>query len=195
MTIAFVLGNGVSRRHIDLKLLQQKGKIYGCNALYREFTPDVLVSTDRPIATHIQKSGYALTNKFYTRAPIENTGALCVPAPYHGFSSGPIALALATQDNHECVYLLGFDMGPNENQKINNLYSGTEFYKSVDAPPTFTGNWLKQICKIIKENPTTAFTRLTGPTTARISDLEALPNLQHEDLVRFQNRINTKTDL
>jgi hypothetical protein len=51
------------------------------------------------------------------------------------------------------------------------------------------------MCKIIKDHPGTVFTRIAGPTTARISDLEALTNLQHEDLVRFQNRINTKTDL
>ena len=195
MTTAFVLGNGISRQNVDLKLLQQKGKIYGCNALYREFTPDVLVSTDRPIATHIQQSGYALTNKFYTRKPLENTGALSVPEPYHGYSSGPIALALAAQAGHQYVYLLGFDMGPNQNQKINNLYAGTEFYKSPDSPPTFTGNWLKQICNIIKDHPGTVFTRIAGPTTARIPNLEALTNLHHEDLLRFQNRINTKTGL
>jgi hypothetical protein len=195
MTTAFVLGNGVSRQNIDLKLLKQKGKIYGCNALYREFTPDVLVATDRPIATAIQESGYALVNKFYTRKPLENTGALGVPGPYHGYSSGPIAVALAAQDGHQYVYLLGFDMGPNKNQKINNLYAGTEFYKSPESPPTFTGNWLKQICKIINDHPNTVFTRIAGLTTARIPTLEGLVNLHHEDLVRFQDRINTKTDL
>jgi hypothetical protein len=67
MTRAFVLGNGVSRRGIDLEQLRLYGKIYGCNALYREFTPDVLVATDRPIATAIQESGYAQHNEFYTR--------------------------------------------------------------------------------------------------------------------------------
>ena len=66
MTTAFVLGNGVSRQGISLPELQKHGKIYGCNALYREFTPDVLIATDTPIATHIQDLGYAKTNKFYT---------------------------------------------------------------------------------------------------------------------------------
>jgi len=194
MTTAFVLGNGVSRRNIDLTLLQQKGKIYGCNALYREFTPDVLVAIDRPIATHIQESGYARSHTFYTRRPLENSGALRVPEPYYGHSSGPIALALAAQAGHQYVYLLGFDMGPDQNQKINNLYAGTEFYKPTNSSPTFTGNWLKQMCKIIKDHPATVFVRIVGATTARIPDLEGLINLQHEDLTRFQDRINTKTD-
>ena len=60
MTTAFVLGNGVSRQHLSLAQLQRRGKIYGCNALYREFEPDVLVATDRPIATAIQESGYEI---------------------------------------------------------------------------------------------------------------------------------------
>jgi hypothetical protein len=66
MTIAFVIGNGVSRQAVNLELLCSLGKIYGCNALYRDFTPDVLVATDKPIATEIQNSGYPIKNKFYT---------------------------------------------------------------------------------------------------------------------------------
>jgi hypothetical protein len=60
MTVAFVLGNGVSRSGLALEQIQKLGKIYGCNALYREFTPDVLVATDRLIATQIQENGYAV---------------------------------------------------------------------------------------------------------------------------------------
>lgn len=194
MTTAFVLGNGVSRRGIDLNLLQQKGKIYGCNALYREFTPDVLVAIDRPIAAHIQESGYAQSHVFYTRRPLENSGALRVPEPYYGYSSGPIALAIAAQQGPDRVYLLGFDMGPDQNQRINNLYAGTEFYKPTNSSPTFTGNWLKQMCQIIRNCADTQFIRITGSTTARIPELEGLANLQHEDLICFQDRINTKTD-
>ena len=65
MTLTFVLGNGVSRQPIELTTLRKYGKIYGCNALYRHFTPDVLVATDPGISTEIQKSGYALKHKFY----------------------------------------------------------------------------------------------------------------------------------
>ena len=64
MNKAFVLGNGVSRLGIDLAQLQTFGHVYGCNALYREFVPNVLVSTDRPISERIQHEGYAKTNMF-----------------------------------------------------------------------------------------------------------------------------------
>ena len=59
MTIAFVLGNGQSRSSVDLVQLQQLGPVYGCNGLYRDWQPDCLVATDRPIAEAIQRSGYS----------------------------------------------------------------------------------------------------------------------------------------
>jgi hypothetical protein len=195
MTIAFVIGNGISRKDIDLLELQKLGKIYGCNALHREFTPDVLVSTDRPISAHIQESGYSAKNKFYTRRPIAGLGAHTVPKDYFGYSSGPIATAIAAQDQHRRIYLLGFDMGPTTTQTFNNLYAGTEFYKPMGATPTYTGNWIKQISRVIADHPRTRFFRICGPTTARIPELESLKNLDHWELSAFAERINNQKDL
>ena len=195
MTRAFVLGNGISRQGIDLNQLQPLGTIYGCNALHREYTPGVLVATDRPIATHIQESGYSAQHRFHTRRPIPGLGAQAVPKPYFGFSSGPIATALAAQDGHTCIYLVGFDMGPTPNNTINNLYAGTEFYKRTDAPPTFTGNWIKQLCHIARDHPAVQFVRVQGATTAQIAELDTVINLTHLDLVTFIDRINNKKDL
>lgn len=185
MTTAFVLGNGVSRQGIDLERLRPYGKIYGCNALYREFVPDVLVATDRPIATAIQESGYALKHSFYTRRPIENLGAHQVPKPYFGYSSGPIAVALAAEQGSKTVYMLGFDMGPVGNNQFNNIYAGTEFYKKSDAPPTFTGNWVKQLVHVASDFSQTAFVRVHGPTTSQISQLEQIKNFTSTDLDSF----------
>jgi len=195
MSIAFVLGNGVSRKNIDLTKLQTCGKIYGCNALHREFAPDVLVATDRPIAEHIQNSGYSTTHRFHTRRRIEGLGALEVPQHYFGFSSGPIAAGIAAIDGHKRIYLLGFDMGPSENNTINNIYAGSEFYKRVDAPPTFTGNWVKQLTKIMDDHRQVSFVRVHGPTTAHIPQFANINNLTKLDLDVFTDRINNKKDL
>jgi hypothetical protein len=75
------------------------------------------------------------------------------------------------------------------------VYAGTEFYKSAEATPTYTGNWIKQICHVITDYPRTRFFRICGPTTARISELDALKNLDHWDLTAFAERINNKKDL
>lgn len=192
MTTAFVLGNGISRQGISLKHLKLLGKIYGCNALYREFTPDVLVATDKPIAAAIQESGYARIHRFYTRRPMPDFGAHTVPHEYFGYSSGPIAVSLAAKDQHDKIYMLGFDMGPTQEQKFNNIYAGTEFYKATDSSPTFTGNWIKQLCKVLRDHPQVKFYRICGPTSAHIPELTALPNLYLMDLASFQDLINSK---
>jgi hypothetical protein len=185
MTTAFVLGNGVSRKVLNLNQLRQHGKIYGCNALHREFVPDVLVATDRPIATAIQESGYALAHTFYTRRPLDNRGARQVPKPYFGYSSGPIAVALAAEQGATTVYMLGFDMGPVGDNQFNNIYAGTEFYKRVDAPPTFTGNWVKQIIHVATDFPQTTFIRVHGSPTAHISQFDQIKNFQTLNIDSF----------
>ena len=186
MTTAFVLGNGLSRKDIDLAVLSKSGTIYGCNALYRDFVPDVLVATDRDISEHIQRSKYALTYCFYTRDPIGNLGARRIPEQWWKFSSGPVAVALAAEDKHTKIYMLGFDMGPSETGHFNNVYADTEFYKKSSAVPTYTGNWVNQIIEIIKKFPTTEFIRVVGTTTAQIKNLENFPNLLHTPIQQFR---------
>jgi len=56
--IVFCIGNGESRSPIDLIRLRPHGKIYGCNGLYRDFKPDVLVSVDGPMMHEVYQSGY-----------------------------------------------------------------------------------------------------------------------------------------
>lgn len=195
MAIAFVLGNGVSRKAVDLNLLQERGSIYGCNRLYQEFTPTALVATDRPIATEIQESGWSGRNRFYTRHPIPGLGAQPVPKKYFGSSSGPICASIAASDNHQKIYLLGFDMGPAENGLFNNVYADTPLYKKSTDQPTFTGNWIKQIRQVVTDFGDRKWIRVRGTTTARIPELESLVNLSHMPMDQFLDLLNNKKDL
>ena len=63
----FCIGNGQSRAPIDLIKLRPHGKIYGCNGLYRDFTPDVLCSVDGPMMHEVYQSGYADNNETWFR--------------------------------------------------------------------------------------------------------------------------------
>lgn len=191
MTAAFVLGNGVSRQAIDLYHLKTLGQVYGCNAIYREFVPDVLVSTDAPISERIQLEGYSHSHVHYTRKPLPDSGARRIAQKYFGYSSGPVAVAQAAMDGAVAVYMIGFDMGPTLNGKFNNIYADTEFYKKSSAVPTFTGNWVNQIKTITRDFPRTSFFRITGNTTAEIRDLLAIPNLVHVSIADFQQRLCT----
>ena len=194
MSIGFVLGNGISRLEVDVKTLQATGPVYGCNALYREHIPTVLVSTDKAISQEIQKSGYASQHRFYTRRPLPGLGAQVVPKRYFGFSSGPIALSIAVEDGNDPIYLLGFDMGPTPAGKFNNVYAGTDFYKPIEAAPTFTGNWIKQLMRVITDATNNQFVRVCGETTQRYPELDMLPNLSHCSVADFLLQVNTSKD-
>jgi len=68
MSAVFVLGNGESRKSVDLDVLKTKGTVYGCNALYRDFTPDALICVDGGMMHEVYASGYASKNKCYFRS-------------------------------------------------------------------------------------------------------------------------------
>ena len=63
----FCIGNGESRSPIDLIKLRPHGKIYGCNAIYRDFTPDVLTAVDHGIMHEIYHAGMAQKIPCYFR--------------------------------------------------------------------------------------------------------------------------------
>ena len=195
MTVAFVLGNGRSRLDVDPRSLERFGDVYGCNAIYREYTPKVLVSTDRPIAETIQNSGYSQTNVFYTRRPLENLGARRIPQDWYGYSSGPAAAAIAANDKHTRVYLLGFDMGPLPGDRFNNVYADTEFYKRSSARPTFAGNWVRQMTETARRFPGTEFVRVHGDFTTDIRDFDTLKNWRRLLMPEFLHMVNTQKDI
>ena len=195
MTVAFVLGNGQSRQVLDLTQLIKLSPVYGCNALYREFAPSVLVSTDAPISKSIQESGYSEKNVHYTRKPLPALGAKRIPQQYYGFSSGPAAAGIAALDRNRKIYLIGFDLGPTRTGHFNNIYADSEFYKKSSATPTYTGNWVRQLVTVARDFPQTEFVRVRGATTADIGELLNIPNFAHMDITDFEDRINNTKDL
>ena len=195
MNTIFVLGNGRSRLAVDPSALEKFGDVYGCNALYREYTPRILVATDRPIAEAIQHSGYSRCNIFYTRRPIEGLGARRIPQDCFGFSSGPAAVSIAAQQGAVRIYMLGFDLGPLPGELFNNIYADTEFYKRSSARPTYTGNWIRQIQQVARQFARIDFVRVHGDTTAYVDQFEHLVNLRRMEMRDFLDRINTQKDI
>jgi hypothetical protein len=163
--IAFIVGNGLSRKSIDLNLLKGKGIIYGCNALYRDFTPDVLVATDSPITREIQDSGYALKNTFYAKYLKEGTNTLQIKdigVDCYQVNTGAAALCIAvTSEKFKTIYLLGFDLG-STNKIVNNCYSSTEFYKEKGdrALSSDKNNLELQLERITKKNTKIDYVRV-----------------------------------
>jgi hypothetical protein len=60
--IHFCFGNGNSREGIDIEQYKKYGTVVGCNAIYRDYTPDMLVSLDSKMSHEIYRSGYCFEN-------------------------------------------------------------------------------------------------------------------------------------
>ncbi len=58
-----IIGNGKSRQHMDLNKIKEKAWTFGCNALYRDFAPDYLLTIDSHVTHEIMDSDYSLNNK------------------------------------------------------------------------------------------------------------------------------------
>ena len=195
MSIAFVLGNGISRRQIPLEPLRKFGTIYACNAVYREFKPDYLIAVDTKMVNEIvqyryQKEGQVWTN--YNKS-YEKYSGLNYFEPSKGWSSGPTALDFASSHGHKTIYILGFDyqgIGP-EHKRVNNLYSGTPNYKREHDTSTYYGNWLRQTTTVFQKNNEKRYIRVLGHENGFIPEPFAnFGNISHitsEDLVKSFN--------
>ena len=69
MKRVFCIGNGESRKDFPLEQLKSYGKIYGCNAIYRDYPDliDVLTAVDNGIIHEIYHSGIAMKKTCYFR--------------------------------------------------------------------------------------------------------------------------------
>ena len=62
---AVCLGNGQSRQGLDLKKIKDYATVIGCNAIYRDFTPDILVALDSRISHEIYRKANLKDMKVY----------------------------------------------------------------------------------------------------------------------------------
>jgi len=156
--IAFVLGNGITRLEVNCESLLDYGHVYGCNRIYEEFAPTVLVSTDKGMAQEIQQSGYSSNHIHYTRKnnKILDSGTNILPNNLWDLSSGPAALGLACETYATYFYMIGMDL-KGINNKINNIYAGTQHYKNKDNIPTHFDNWVRQVEYIMRKFPSKRF--------------------------------------
>jgi len=190
MTVAFVLGNGKSRLEIDPQQdLHGRGTIYGCNAIYRDFMPQVLVSTDKPISDQIQLEGIPERVKHWTRRPLPDSKSHKIERPYYGMSSGPVAISRAALDGHTHIYFLGFDLGSPDGL-LNNIYGGTEFYKANTDKATYAGNWVYQIDQIAELHRKSIFFRVLGKESTPIKFKNKWKNVETITMEQFKKVIN-----
>jgi hypothetical protein len=135
---AVIIGNGLSRLEFNLNHLKKPQGLlgattvqtYGCNALYRDYTPDFLVATgNNGIVSELASSSYVNDNIVYTNAIhlLEHPGKFYL-IPYDPYAdAGTTTAYIAAFDGHTKIYLLGFD-GYDLAGHNNNIYAGTTGY-------------------------------------------------------------------
>ena len=121
----FLIGNGKSRENFDLEKLRGKGTIIGCNAIYRDFTPDVLVAIDAKMLNELSKAGWGKKGEF-TIVPknrqVQVVNAIAWKTERFN-TSGCFAMRLISflMEAKTC-YMIGMD------GYAGNMYDGTNNY-------------------------------------------------------------------
>ena len=162
-----IIGNGESRKKINLNLLKNNFTTFGCNAICRDFEIDHLVCVDRrmvkeALAHKVQNIYTRQDWKKYFPGPDVQT----VPdLPYKGdkrwdnpfhWGSGPYALLLSVTMNPQNCHLIGFDLY-SETEKVNNVYKGTENYVDKHHRSIDPSYWIKQVARIFDLYPSIKF--------------------------------------
>jgi hypothetical protein len=171
MSIACVIGNGPSRQQFDLHCINATMTTYGCNALYRDFMPDYLISMDYNMVKEILDKKVHYRTSFHTQHEnrIDKLQEGGEPINFFwGFretnDSGNSALRLALQHDNTSVYLIGFDYNIG-GSNLPNVYSGTKNYPDGHIFPAAsmqTSKWTQRLNKILRDYKDKKIIRVNG---------------------------------
>jgi hypothetical protein len=193
-SIAFVLGNGESRRGIEINDLKEKGTVFACNAVYRTHRPDFLVAVDPKMIFEIAETDYPVHNKVwsnfnaqYNKHPkiLDHVNWF---KPSLGWSSGPTALRMACEHGFKEIYILGFDyQGLNQGKRftLNNIFGDTRNYKKRNDEATFYGNWMNQTKRCLQDFKDVQFHRVIPKGWFKPKDIEWAGNIDHPTTEEF----------
>ena len=175
MSSAVVIGNGESRRSIDIESLKINNVLVGCNAVHRDIVVDYLVCCDRrmveealanPMTEHTEVYVREDWFKYYRKIQKRKNISTVPNLPYQGeqrpdrpehWGSGGYALLVAAQLGFDNITLVGFDLY-SKNDKVNNVYKDTINYSAANNQPVDYSYWVYQISKVFQNYPNILFT-------------------------------------
>lgn len=175
---AVVLGNGISRAKFNPGLLVNRPvaaipskvlRTYGCNAIYQDFVPDFLVTTNKDILADIETNGIFYRTRLFVSRFLNHWNHnryYNVPQDPQ-WNAGAVATYLAAFDEHRKVFLLGFD-GIDDPTASYNIYEGTNGYPSAPYSEEF---WVQSMAEVFNTYPNTEFVRVMPEATARVPEL------------------------
>jgi len=193
-SIAFVLGNGESRRGIELNDLKEKGTVFACNAVYRTHRPHFLIAVDPKMVFEIAETDYMVHNKVWSNFNAQYNKHPKILnhvnwfKPSLGWSSGPTALRMACEHGFKEIYILGFDyQGHNQGKRftLNNVFGDTRNYKKKNDEATFYGNWMNQTKRCLQDFKDVQFHRVIPKGWFKPKDIEWAGNIDHPSTEEF----------
>jgi hypothetical protein len=200
--VAFVLGNGESRKGIEINDLKEKGTVFACNGVFRTHQPHFLIAVDPKMMLEISETDYVVHNKVYSNYNAQYTKHQKLLdhvqwfKPSLGWSSGPTALRLACDQGFKEIYILGFDyQGLSEGNKnnrfrVNNVFKDTRNYKKGNEQATFFGNWMNQTKKCLQDFKDVQFHRVIPTGWYQPKDLAWKDNIDHPSTDEFLDKFN-----
>ena len=127
-----ILGNGTSRLLVPIEKIPSP--VWGCNALYRDYSPDLLIVSDRRMVLEVANAKYPGEVVFKPWKGFTHPPSNFTPFESRG-CSGEVAVRYALKQGYTQIDLIGFDM---KEGRIQNVYTNTQNYGShKDYQPTF----------------------------------------------------------
>ena len=184
-----VIGNGESRKHVDINSIRDT-KI-GCNAILRDYQVEHLICVDRKMVREAITAEYK--SNIYTRKnwidEFKAYGVMTVPElPYKGYErpdepfqwgSGPYAVLLACRLSNN-IKLIGFDLHSNT-KYMNNIYKDTQNYNNSDHHSIDPRYWIHQIGVLMMMYPNITF-RIYQHAGFELPNNWKLPNVSVDSL-------------
>ena len=104
MAVAFIIGNGPSRKQVKLNKLE--GTTFGCNAIHRDFKPDYLVSGDAGVIKEICATQYPKKHNCifpdWSPVPLDFKDIIIGPLREQGFT-----IEESNPNNHKYIQIFG----------------------------------------------------------------------------------------
>ena len=197
---AYIIGNGSSGENFDLTNLKGRGKVFGCNALYRDFEdhslPDYLVAIDEAIIKEIENSNFP-KDRFLN--PPEDEKWEPVKLHWKGSdkpdwnmarprsNAGMNAINEAIKKGYTSLYIFGFDfLVVDEGIAMSNLYDGTDCYGlETRANLNDTRGRMNYLGWMIEQNPKVKF-KFCYPRSVVIFKGIYTPEADNVELVNFE---------
>ena len=197
MSLVFCIGNGESRKDLDLSILPAHGEIYGTNALHRDWSDilNCLICCDKRMVEEALASA-TYTGPVYTRPKweeriFENPRVQPLPdftwkqkhkwQKHFHWGSGLHAAHLACKNDAQVLVMIGHDFYGVSGNMHNNIYKGTDNYLDNNVTAVDPIFWIRQFKILFNTFPDVKFIFLQ-PGDWQLPEIWTEENFEVQDL-------------